>query len=138
MEKKEFYYDSRDGLTKIHAVEWLPGGRPVCILQIVHGMAEYIDRYHRMAVFLAEKGILVVGNDHLGHGKSIYNKGDEKHTGSSHPYGYFCSQDPATTAVKDVLRSPAHSSLPCKAAANSAPSEAPNCSSVSSAPHCAA
>ena len=65
MEKKEFYYDSRDGLTKIHAVEWLPGGRPVCILQIVHGMAEYIDRYHRLAVFLAEKGILVVGNDHL-------------------------------------------------------------------------
>lgn len=55
-------------------------------------------------VFLAEKGILVVGNDHLGHGKSIYNKGDEKHTGSSHPYGYFCSQDPATTAVKDVHR----------------------------------
>ena len=75
MEKKEFYYDSRDGLTKLHAVEWLPGGRPVCILQIVHGMAEYIDRYHRLAVFLAEKGILVVGNDHLGHGKSIYNKG---------------------------------------------------------------
>ena len=104
MEKKEFYYDSRDGLTKIHAVEWLPEGRPVCILQIVHGMAEYIDRYHRLAVFLAEKGILVVGNDHLGHGKSIYNKGDEKHTGSSHPYGYFCSQDPATTAVKDVHR----------------------------------
>ena len=104
MEKKEFYYDSRDGLTKLHAVEWLPGGRPVCILQIVHGMAEYIDRYHRLAVFLAEKGILVVGNDHLGHGKSIYNKGDEKHTGSSHPYGYFCSQDPATTAVKDVHR----------------------------------
>lgn len=61
MEKKEFYYDSRDGLTKIHAVEWLPEGRPVCILQIVHGMAEYIDRYHRLAVFLAEKGILVVG-----------------------------------------------------------------------------
>ena len=53
MEKKEFYYDSRDGLTKIHAVEWLPEGRPVCILQIVHGMAEYIDRYHRLAVFLA-------------------------------------------------------------------------------------
>ena len=104
MKKKEFYYDSADGVTKIHGIEWIPEGKPVCILQIVHGMAEYINRYDRLAVFLAEKGILVTGNDHLGHGKSIYKNMEEagNGAGSSHPYGYFCHQDPATAAVEDV------------------------------------
>lgn len=41
------------------------------ILQIVHGMAEYILRYEELAQFLAERGILVTGDDHLGHGKSV-------------------------------------------------------------------
>ena len=45
MKKKEFYYDSADGVTKIHGIEWIPEGKPMCILQIVHGMAEYINRY---------------------------------------------------------------------------------------------
>ena len=104
MKKKEFYYDSADGVTKIHGIEWIPEGKPVCILQIVHGMAEYINRYDRLAVFLAEKGILVTGNDHLGHGKSIYKNMEEagNGAGSSHPYGYFCHQDPATATVEDV------------------------------------
>lgn len=93
MKKREFYFDSADGQTKIHAVEWAPEGRPVCILQLVHGMAEYADRYDRLASYLTEKGILVAGHDHLGHGKSV---------GSNHPYGFFCSQDAPAKVVEDV------------------------------------
>lgn len=70
MKKKEFYYPSADGQTQIHAVEWRPDGDPVCALQIVHGMAEYADRYDPVARYLADRGILVTGNDHLGHGKA--------------------------------------------------------------------
>lgn len=94
--REEFYYDSRDRENRIHAVKWTPEQeQPVCILQIVHGMAEYVERYDALAEYLAGKGILVTGNDHLGHGKSV---------GENGVYGYFCKQDPATVAVRDVHR----------------------------------
>ncbi|MDE6386992.1 MAG: lysophospholipase [Lachnospiraceae bacterium] len=94
--KEEFYFDSRDGEHKIHAIRWIPETeKPVCILQIVHGMSEYIDRYDDFATYLAQKGILVVGDDHLGHGKSV-NSGE--------PYGYFCKEDAPTVLVRDEHR----------------------------------
>lgn len=95
VKKEEFTFDSRDGQSKIHAVRWVPEGKVICILQIVHGMAEYIERYEEMAQYFAEKGILVTGEDHLGHGKSVPEGGI---------YGYFCEQDPATVVVRDVHR----------------------------------
>lgn len=94
--KEEFYFDSRDRQNKIHAVKWIPDAeKPVCIFQIVHGMAEHIDRYDEFARFLAGKGILVVGEDHLGHGKSVPEGGT---------YGYFCEHDAANVVVRDVHR----------------------------------
>ena len=63
--KKEFYYPSADGETQIHAVEWIPEGEVRAILQISHGMVEYIDRYDEFASWLTEKGWYVTGNDHL-------------------------------------------------------------------------
>jgi alpha-beta hydrolase superfamily lysophospholipase len=93
--KEEFYYDSRDKETKIHAIKWIPDEKPNAILQISHGMVEYIDRYDDFARFLAERGILVVGNDHLGHGNSIKSKQD---------YGYFCEKDGNTVVVRDMHR----------------------------------
>ncbi len=96
MNKEEFYFDSRDGDHKIHAIKWVPEvAKPVCILQIVHGMSEYIDRYDDFARFLADKGILVVGDDHLGHGKSVR---------PGEPYGYFCKEDAPTVLVRDEHR----------------------------------
>ena len=47
MRKEEFYYDSRDGQTRIHAVRWIPDKEVRCVLQIIHGMAEYVERYER-------------------------------------------------------------------------------------------
>ena len=71
MRKNEFYYMSADGKTKIHAVEWLPDGETKAVLQIAHGVTEYILRYEDFAKYLTDRGIAVVGNDHLGHGLSI-------------------------------------------------------------------
>ena len=47
---------------------WKPAGNPKAIVQIVHGMAEYIDRYDRPARALAAAGYLVIGRNHRGHG----------------------------------------------------------------------
>lgn len=96
MQKENIYFDSRDGEHRLHAIRWIPDmEKPVCILQIVHGMAEYIDRYDEFARFLADRGILVVGDDHLGHGQSV-REGE--------PYGYFCRDDAAAILVRDEHR----------------------------------
>lgn len=79
--KMEFYYLSKDGVTNIHAFEWIPQGEVKAVLQICHGMVEYIDRYHEFADFLCSQGFYVVGHDHLGHGKSIAS---EKNLGFFH------------------------------------------------------
>lgn len=82
--RSEFFYDSADGITKIRALRWLPdeGVTPVGLLQIVHGMQEFIDRYDAFADFCAQHGYIVFGNDMLGHGGSIRN-------GDGCYFGYF-------------------------------------------------
>ena len=65
------YYPSNDGKTTIHAVIWRPEGEVKAVLQIIHGMAEYAERYAPFAENLVKQGILVCAEDHLGHGKSV-------------------------------------------------------------------
>lgn len=78
--KDEFYFPSKDGNTEIHTIEWKPEGEVKAVLQLCHGMVEYIDRYHEFAEYLCSRGFYVVGNDHLGHGKSVQSKSE---------YGFF-------------------------------------------------
>ena len=66
--RKEFTYPSSDGTHQVHAVLWLPEGEPKGVVQLVHGICEYALRYDPFARFLAERGFLVAGHDHLGHG----------------------------------------------------------------------
>ncbi len=95
VKKEEFRYDSRDGKTRLYAAAWVPDGKPCAVLQIIHGMNEYIDRYDRFARFMAQKGFYVTGEDHLGHGKSVPEGGT---------FGYFAEHDAATIVVRDVHR----------------------------------
>lgn len=67
---QSFHFSSSDGVHQCHAREWLPEGRPRAVVQIVHGVTEHIGRYDQAARFLAGRGILVCGGDHLGHGKT--------------------------------------------------------------------
>ena len=69
--KKEYSYLSADKKTKIHVVCWYPENKAVGVIQIAHGMVEFIERYDRFARFLNQHGYIVIGNDHLGHGKSV-------------------------------------------------------------------
>ncbi len=74
MVRTDFYYDSC-GAGKIHGCRWSPDGDVEAVVQIVHGIAEYIERYDDFAEFLNRHGILVVAEDHMGHGKSIEHGG---------------------------------------------------------------
>ena len=93
IEVKEFYYPSADRLTQIHAVQWMPEGKCIGIVQIAHGMQEYIERYDAFARFLCQMGIMVVGNDHLGHGSSVR---------SEEYYGYFAEKNPNRVVISDM------------------------------------
>lgn len=91
--KKEFYYLSRDGKTQIHAVEWMPEDEPKGVLQICHGMVEYIERYHEFAEYLCRHGYYVTGHDHLGHGKSVKDETE---------YGYFPKKNGNRCVIGDI------------------------------------
>ncbi len=66
----DFYFPSC-GKGMIHGYRWEPQGKPVAVLQIVHGVAEYAARYEEFASFMASQGFLVVAEDHMGHGDSV-------------------------------------------------------------------
>ncbi|HBR08368.1 MAG TPA: alpha/beta hydrolase, partial [Clostridiales bacterium] len=61
--KSEYTFTSSDGVTPIHVAEWIPDGKIAGVVQLAHGIAEYIDRYENFAEFLASNGFAVVGND---------------------------------------------------------------------------
>lgn len=73
--REEFTFTSADGTTPIHCIAWLPTDEtaqaPRGIVQLAHGMVEYIGRYDGFARFLAANGFAVCGNDHIGHGESV-------------------------------------------------------------------
>ncbi len=95
--KTNFYYDSADGRTKIHACMWCPEDRTQVrgVVQIAHGMVEFIDRYDRFASKLSEQGFCVVGNDHLGHGESVVSEED---------LGYFGEPTGNIFVIRDMHR----------------------------------
>lgn len=67
--RKDIFYSSC-GAGKIHAAVWEPEGDVKGIVQIVHGIAEHVDRYEELAAFLNDRGYLVAAEDHMGHGRS--------------------------------------------------------------------
>lgn len=80
------YYTSANGKNTIHACIWKPQGEICGIVQIIHGMSEYAERYAPLAQKLTECGFLVCADDHIGHGKSIESAADLGHMGDSGDY----------------------------------------------------
>lgn len=93
MRKEHFRYLSADRKTQIHAVRWIPEGEIQAVLQISHGMVEFIERYEEFASYLAERGVLVTGNDHLGHGDSVRSRAE---------YGYFAKEKGNMVLLQDI------------------------------------
>lgn len=71
MTRNEYNFLSADKKTQIHTVEWVPEGMPKGTLQIAHGVTEHMLRYEKMAKYYTDRGFVVFGNDHLGHGLSV-------------------------------------------------------------------
>lgn len=55
---------------KLICTLWDRVTRPRGIIQIIHGMDEYIDRYDRFARFMNAHGYIVFGDDHRAHGRT--------------------------------------------------------------------
>ena len=90
---EHFTFLSEEGRTRIHGVCWKPKQDALRgILQITHGMVEYIERYDGFARYMNERGYLVVGHDHLGHGQSVTDKSQ---------WGYF-GEHGSDTLIADM------------------------------------
>lgn len=94
MKKIELYMPSTSHADQLHVIVWQPEENVQGIIQISHGMIEHINRYDRFARFMADKGFLVIGNDHLGHGETAAGK----------KFGYFTPQDGSRYVVRDLHR----------------------------------
>lgn len=79
--RKEYKYPSSTGVADIFARSWSPAdGEIKAVFQLIHGMAEYGERYEEMGKAFCEAGYAFIVNDHIGHGKSV---------GDKPVYGYF-------------------------------------------------
>ena len=90
----EWKIPSVDGKNQLHLVKWADDEKePRGVIQISHGMCEYVKRYDEMARYLASAGFVVCGNDHLGHGETVSCPED---------LGYIAEKDGAELMVKDL------------------------------------
>ena len=102
---EDFYFPSSTGKNTIRARKCVPDGQAKAVVQIAHGIAEHIERYDDFMEFLASNGFVAVGNDHLGHGKSITKPAEQ---------GIFAEADGWSFVVKDMdlLRDRMHRDYP--------------------------
>lgn len=89
-------FKSSDDKSTINYYIYEPIKKPIIgILQISHGMNEYIERYEEFADYLTDNGILVCGNDHLGHGVEALK---------SNTQGFFAKKDGDKYLVADLKK----------------------------------
>lgn len=88
-----FNFMSADRQTNLYAKTWMPTKEPIGVIQVIHGMAEHINRYQEFAEFLASQGFIVVGDDHLGHG----------HSATNHNLGYFSHGNAVHLLLQDEI-----------------------------------
>ncbi len=87
-------FASANGVSTVAAYFYAdPAVEPKAIVQISHGMVEYIRRYAPLARYLAAHGYVVCGNDHLGHGAT---------SGDSGLDGYFAEERGAECVLEDL------------------------------------
>ena len=60
---------------EIQVQSWTPVGEPKVVVQVLHGLGEYADRYARFAQAAAERGVAVCAHNHRGHGSETSHRG---------------------------------------------------------------
>ena len=92
MNREEFSFTSTSKQAEIQGVIWTPDSEPVAVIQLVHGMLEYFERYEDFAKILCKNNVAVVAHNHLGHGNSLI-KGCK---------GYFGDKQPLEHLLGDI------------------------------------
>ncbi|MHA1379645.1 MAG: lysophospholipase [Candidatus Helarchaeota archaeon] len=69
MQHLEDYYTGTKGV-KIYYQVWKPDDTAKAVIQIVHGLAEYSDRYINVVNALVPRGYIIYASDLQGHGKT--------------------------------------------------------------------
>ena len=90
--RKNFKFRDSDGL-ELNVYKWTPKGEIIGVVQISHGMTENILRYDEFATYLNNKGFVVYGHDHRGHGLTAKTK-DE--------LGYIADNEGFDWLVRDL------------------------------------
>jgi alpha-beta hydrolase superfamily lysophospholipase len=79
-----FTYPAQDGVD-IVGYRWDPAGMPRGAVQLTHGMGEHVRRYGALARALTDRGLVVYGQDHRGHGATARS---EQELGQLGPDGW--------------------------------------------------
>ncbi|WP_156288406.1 alpha/beta hydrolase [Oceanobacillus salinisoli] len=91
--EQTFWMKSSDE-TEIYIKRWhTENPNPKAIIQLSHGMVEHIGRYQSFANYLIDKGFIVYGNDHRGHGQTGLKQG---------LLGYFADEDGFLKTMEDL------------------------------------
>eukprot|EP01134_Creolimax_fragrantissima_P001241 CFRG1241T1 len=61
---------------QIYTCQWPTAGTPRALVFICHGFGEHVGRYKRHVPSFISQGIMLLGNDHQGHGRSQGDRGD--------------------------------------------------------------
>lgn len=67
---------STNKVDQLQVYIWEPSDKPKAVVQLSHGMVEHLSRYDEFASYLSDRGYLVIGNDHLGHGLTAREEED--------------------------------------------------------------
>ncbi len=84
---------SSDCVNTLYGKVYVPVGEVKALFQVVHGMAEHIERYDEFLGFMAENGYVAFAYDHVGHGKTGKAAGE---------LGYIAEEGGYKTLIEDV------------------------------------
>ena len=82
MEPIKDTFISSDGKTTVSCYFYEPK-EPRAVIQLSHGMCEYVERYAPHAEYFVSQGFIFCGNDHLGHGHTAKDENDLGYTVSA-------------------------------------------------------
>lgn len=90
----ELTFPSSDGKNQVFAEIYTPKTVSAKgVVQLSHGMIDYVTRYKGLAEFLTANGYIFAGNHHLGHGKTAACEDD---------FGFFAEKDGVKYLLKDL------------------------------------
>lgn len=87
-------YPSSDGKNTIYAEIYTPKTATAkAVVQLSHGMIDYTARYEELAEYLCERGYILAGNHHLGHGLTAASPED---------FGIFAERGGLDLVIEDM------------------------------------